>query len=321
MSTIKLIAGVVVGTILTVTLLIPVIMDYSDGENDSIYAFVIMGQSNAAYNNNVDVSVVNSDGDLTVQPANVSYFFGYNQTSPIKYNANHNLLKTAGLFPITDGTHFLIGGYEAPFSSIFYEKTGQKCMIINVGWDGQSVEMFQPGNEGYAYANDAVTEAISQATGMGFNVKYGGILWSQGEANRLDSVDDYEKWFTNVWKGVQKWGFDSLLISQTRSGQGGNASIAQEDLAQKIDGVYMATQVSNTFTIENGLMQTDNMHYTQAGRIIIAEDWADYYIDNLYEAPAESNGAIDNLFGAIPYIIIAAMIIACAGIAIKMKME
>lgn len=318
MDNIKLIVGLIVGLIVTASILIPVVTEYSDDDDDSIYAFVIMGQSNAAYNNNVDVETVNNDADLIVQPEDSSYFFGYSQTSPIKYNANHDLLKTAGLFPITDGSKFLIGGYEAPFSSIFYEKTGQKCLIINVGWDGQSVEMFQPGQEGYAYATFAVSEALSKASGQGYDVKYGGILWSQGEANRYDSVDDYEMWFKNVWSGVKKWGFSTLLISQTRTGQGGNASIAQEDLAQELNGVYMATKVANTFSIDGGTMQTDNMHYTQTGRIIIAEDWANYYIENLYDAPSESPG-LGNIIGVIPFIILAALLVAAVGIAIRSR--
>ena len=312
----KAILAVIVGAILTLTLLVPTVMDYSE-EGDEIYAFVIMGQSNAAYNNNVDVSVVNADSDLSVQPKDTSYFFGYNQTSPIKYNANHSLLKTCGLYPITNGTEFLIGGYEAPLSSIFYEKTGQKSMFINVGWDGQSVEMFQPGEEGYEYATDAVTEALSQARGQGYDVKYGGILWVQGEANRYDTVDDYEKWFKNVWKGVQKWGFTNMMISQTREGQGGNASIAQEDLAATVPGVYMATEVSNTFSIEAGTMQTDNMHYTQAGRIIIAEDVADFYLDNLYKAPTEGMDGTGEILATIPFIIVAALILGCVAIYAK----
>lgn len=308
----KAILAVIVGAVVALTLLVPTIMDYSEDQED-IYAFVIMGQSNAAYNNNVDVSVVNADTDLQVQPSDASYFFGYNQTSPIKYNANHSLLKTCGLFPITNGNEFIIGGYEAPFSSIFYEKTGQKSLYINVGWNGQSVEVFQPGEEGYEYATAAVNEAISQATGLGYHVKYGGVLWSQGEANRLDTVDEYENWFKNVWKGIQKWGFSDVMISQTREGQGGNASIAQENLAADLSGVYMATEVSNTFTLEAGTMQSDNMHYTQKGRIIIAEDVADFYIDNLYEAPTEPVNGAGTIMAAIPIIVIVALIMVAIG--------
>lgn len=313
---IKAILTVIVGAVVTLTLLVPTIIDYSE-DQEEIYAFVIMGQSNAAYNNNVDVSVVNADTDLQVQPSDASYFFGYNQTSPIKYNANHSLLKTCGLFPITNGTDFLIGGYEAPFSSIFYEQTGQRCLMINVGWDGQSVEMFQPGQEGYAFASAAVNEVISQARGQGFDVKYGGVLWAQGEANRYDTVDEYENWFKNVWKGIQKWGFSDIMISQTREGQGGNASIAQEELAATLPGVYMATEVSNTFTLDAGTMQSDNMHYTQKGRIIIAEDVADFYLDNLYKAPTEQINGTGSIMAAIPFVVIAALILGCVAISAK----
>lgn len=74
----------------------------------------------------------------------------------------------------------------------------------------------------------------------------------------------------------------TIMISQTRDLSGtSNAVTAQKELAQSLADVYLATDIADTFTVANGKMVSDDLHYSQLGDNDIGVAFADYYYSNI----------------------------------------
>lgn len=190
---------------------------------------------------------------------------------------------TAGLEPAmrpmvsVDGV--AMTGNKAPaFAATANEITGNKTYWICGGLPGVSVGYFDPnGSAGWNYMKGVVSNAMNAIDSKLFEVHTICYMWVQGETDADMSVERYKEIFLRIHDamlgGRLGWDFGHCFISLITSQHGGNARQAQLDLAQEYpETITIATEVADTFTIDNGLMGADGLHYTQMGNNIIGAD-------------------------------------------------
>ena len=302
--------GIVVAIITVAAVLTPVILeieDEDDGKED-MYVFMITGQSNSAYRN-ANVSVVNDEVEKI--PFGSAYYIGTSERPPASKPSDwQTQIANWGMYSMNnpDGS-WHIGNYEPELASIFYQTTGKKCLIINAGWDSASINACQPGEYLNTYVKAMFNKAMSLIPDV-YNVKIGCIFWSQGEADDTMTINEYKSKFIRMWNDYRRtMGWDAILMAQTKYDQSPITPTAQEQL-DGIDHIYLATKITQTFTIENGLMGNDNQHYSQKGRILVAEDWMNYYLSNEYsESPPITNSSFKTIIGVIPILVVMGLII------------
>lgn len=317
----KLILTSTICVALLALVVIPVIDTATDEppETDDLYVFVLAGQSNAAYYNS-NVTVANDN-----PPIKDDYAFYYGTDSaPINCGTIANMdydttLNSYNIHSMTDSEGiFTIGNIEAPFASKFVNDTNQKCLIINTGIGGISINSYVPGQIGFNYASDIIADALSKIPDS-YNVVKTGIIWIQGESNNALAIDTYINQFKAMFNGFKSIGFEAAYISQTRAINGGNATIAQEIIANTVSGAYIASDAASDFTIDNGMMDADNLHYTQLGDNVIGNDIASFVIQKR-NMPTEMNQGLESLIMIIPLIVTVA-IIMLIGTAIVTRRE
>lgn len=279
----------IIAVVLAVVIAVPVIaagvivIDDMEANPDAVNVFLLAGQSNAQYFR-TDVTVANAE--LASIPDDSAYYYGTDEM-PLSPGAWSNMnydttLESYSIHPMVNGGEYTIGGVEAALASGFVTDTGEKCLVINVGIGGVSVGMYTPGGLAYDYAKKVFFNAISKCP-SDWVLNKCSVVWIQGEANTSTPVAEYMEDFIIMWDAMRStFGFDSILISKVRAVNGVNSSVAQIYLADSVPGVYMATEVSDTFTIDNGLMTSDDLHYSQKGDNLIGVAVANYYYDHLY---------------------------------------
>ena len=312
MRGITLLIGVVVGIVLISAVAIPIIGEATGkpAPNDDLYVFMLAGQSNSAYYN-ADVSVVNEE----VAPITDGFSFYYGtESAPINCGVINNMqydttLESYGIYSMTnsDGT-FRIGNIEAPFASDFVNKTNQKILIVNTGIGGVSINSYVPSTVGYEYAAKIFGDAISKIP-EGLNPKLAGIIWIQGESDAALNVELYITQFGKMFDGFKTdLGLKKIYISETRPLNGGNASVAQTIIPDRISNAYLATDASADFSISGGPIANDTLHYTQKGDDILGRDLAEYVIDSM-GLKTGLEGPVKSLIGLLPLLLVMGIVL------------
>lgn len=310
----KLIA-IVCGVLLCVCLLPISIEHINEMDKENMTVMVLMGQSNSAYNYSYGGNLADVRADVPCIPEGVAYFYGI--SSPVNRESTYgdatlSHISEFGLHDMVVDSQWSIYSLEPSIAHAFYDATGEKCLIINVGIGGISVSSLTPSGANYSYAHTIIEDAINKIPSE-YNVIMGPIFWLQGERDKNMAVDTYKETFTTVWDNFRdEFGFNSILISQTREANGLNATTAQAELAGSNE-VYLATTLSQTFTLDNGLMYSDDVHYSQKGKDLIGNALGEYYADNLYTVEKVHNQYF-SLMSIIPILIIIGLIAALSGI-------
>ena len=164
-----------------------------------------------------------------------------------------------------------VGGYEAPLAYGISEYLDTDVLIINVGISSASVDYLRPYSVGFAYVNQVIFRALAIVQ-QDYRIERLAYAWMQGEADARMSISEYCHKFMDINRWYDAMGFDSCYLVQTRPSDGGNASVAQLILSEKSDRVILASTAPQTFTIDNGMMVADDLHYSQKGRLTIASD-------------------------------------------------
>lgn len=282
------VAGCIVAMILVV-IGVPIVIDSVESVDEDLTVFVLMGQSNSAHNYNYGGNLAIVREDVPLIPENKAYYFG--MSAPTSKEASNgrwrDMIDASYMHSMVRDGEWAIYSLEPSLGQTFYDYTGKKCLIINVGVGGISIDTLLPGGDTYEYATLMIDTALSRIP-SNYRIDMGCIFWLQGERNKNSEIDWYKEKFTEVWDNFRSmYGFESIVISQTRAQNGGNATIAQAELAGS-NGVYMGTTLSQTFTLENGLMYSDDVHYSQKGKDLIGSALMTYYCENLYESPSKS---------------------------------
>lgn len=304
---------------LVALVVVPVIDNcITPSESDDIYVFVLTGQSNSAYYS-YDVDVANAELPHIEQGKAYYYgtaekpiYYGISPTQPIyditfESYAIHDMVDSNG--------DYVIGNIEAAFASEFVKETGKKIAIINTGIGGQSIAQMMPGQLGNDWNDEVFTRAIAGVEALGYNVKYGSLLFIQGETDTSMAVNTYKADFEAMLNSyTETTSCETLILSLVRPVNAVNSSTAQIQLAEELSNVYMGSTASTTFTVANGLMDSDNLHYSQYGDDIIGPQLAECYINTVNPAVISTEDrAISSLVGIIPALIIMAVLAAFAG--------
>lgn len=304
----------VIGVILLGSLLVPVLNDstHAPAESNELNVFVLAGQSNAAYYNE-NVTIANENAPIK---DNFAFYYGTSE-APINCGVINDMsydttFESYGIYSMTnsDGS-FRVGNIEAPFSSYFVNETNQKILIINTGIGGVSINSYVPGTVGFDYAEDIVTDALSKIPSE-FSPVLRGVLWVQGESDAALNVNTYIQKFGEMAAGFKTLGFNGVFISETKPANGGNASFAQTLIPDEIKAAYLVTDVASTFEVSNGLLASDNLHYTQKADNILGKVFAEYII-GVYSFDTGALKDYTGLLFAVPIIVIAALVMGAAG--------
>lgn len=273
---------VAVSVLLIVTLVIPATEttyypNVSGEETDDLDVFLLIGQSNAATGNQ-------NPAEASPKPEiDRAYYFG-TATDAIYYPENvvesgSYSLEGMGIYSMnTDGGE-LLGNIDAPFAAKYGKLSGNKVLVINGAVPGTEVSQWQNGQPVYQYAKTVFDTAMAAIPDGFTSVTLKSVLWVQGENNAYTNVDSYMTQFVAMWESIKTWDysgqhFGSIVINQVGKSVAPNPYLAQSKLAAEYSDIYLGCTAASTFTIDNGLMGTDTIHYTQKGDNIIGTDLA-----------------------------------------------
>lgn len=269
--------------------------------------FVLWGQSNAAYYQE-DVSIVNKECTKCTSRA---YYFGtlseplaILSPSPLSTNLDDCTIQSSAN---PDGS-WRIGNIEAPFESVIckFNEEHSRPYVINVGVGGQRLEYFTQGNPGYTLINSAIPAAISSIDLDHFEISYGAWIMCQGEANTSTSIAQYISDFEEVRTTLSGLSFNEGLIIQTVEKDGVNSSVAQSIIVDSYSGVYWGSTKTQGFSIANGLLVSDDKHYSQKGDNILGADCAETWLrlsGNNFEYTGQSL-----VYAIVPLVILAILV-------------
>lgn len=246
----------------------------------TLHVFMFAGQSNAAYWAGVDPSVESPTPYL-----GSSYYYGTDSAQ-----SNKNLGEvTYSFHAMTDPAtgQSILGGIDAPFAATLYNDLGWKTYIINCAVGGSSIVSWLPDGDNYEYAAALFDDAWSSIDTAYFDPVIESYLWIQGESNATMSVSLYETDFLAMHEALidgsfsAHGAFKSALISKVREQNALNPSIAQLLLAKEYPTIFCGSELADTFSVANGLLLSDGLHYSQLGRNMLGIALGDYYSANM----------------------------------------
>lgn len=280
-----------------------------DVDKADLDLILIWGQSNASYRNAVVSEAINPG-------LNAGYYFGQDDQLGSAAGEGETDPATCDFYTLVDDDGALrIGDMGPALAKAYHEKTGHKAYLVNAAIGNKWILLFIPYEQMWTYCDNIVSAAINAVDLSKFDLHLVGYVWSQGEANASNSVLDYKTWFmmsyNSMASGVLSGHvFDKVFIIETKPQDGGNATIAQRELAAEYDGVYMGSTAPESFTVENGLMGTDGLHYSQLGKNIIGTQVGGVIGDTVSPPTTDYS----SLLYTIPVVILAALLIAVYGL-------
>lgn len=295
----KGLVAAVVG-IAVVVILIGSLVPLYDLQSDSetLDVFIIDGQSNAAYLNetgSVDLDVVNS---TLGTPDHDLYYYG-NSTRPTMFSDSDTDYQIRSIY---SSGEYVVGGLVAPFAYYLSESQGRDILVLDVGISAQSITNLVPGSTGGDWKVDVIADALDAVSGYD-HINMIGWTWLQGESDTSMAVSTYKSYFLDLEDYYKSIGCPNCYIVKTRDAYGGNATIAQTQLIASNAYIHLGTDMTEEFTGTDYMI--DNLHYTQAARILIAEAVSEVI-------PVKSYGdwdSVNPLMAAIPMVLIIAVLL------------
>lgn len=301
MSTVRNVVLISIVVILLGSLMVPVISDAA--ENSVVDVIIVDGQSNAEDWGSFSTQI----NDLyTETPVKALYYYG-SPTTTTHYSDSSAVSATYGLQPMYKEDKWVIGGYGPALCNEYAAKTGHEVCYINIGYSGQSIQTLAPNGSVGTWGFKILGDALNLIKSKYDDVNVLGWIWAQGEADKEMAVATYTQYFEAVQAKFSEYGANKCYIVHTREYYGGNATTAQAQIAEDDPNVTMTCMFTEDFTVANGELRDDGaIHYSQKGRIIIAEELAKVI-------PKSPNGAQFSLYYAIPVVVIAALLVGVVG--------
>lgn len=272
---IGIVLGAFVAIVIAGSVLAPIVSESSDGDY-TLEVLVIAGQSNAAYGGFVNPTLVNTE---IPQPSTNVYYYG-TASQPIWYGYPSNptydtTFESYDIYSMVDDGKWIIGGYEPGMAYAISEKSNCDVLVINVGISSANIQYLQPTSDGGIYVKNVIDDALSKVDSK-YKIDKVGYMWLQGESNYSTAINTYISDFDVINDWYHSEGFNVCYMVQTRPYNGGNASTAQLQICANDPTVVLASTAPDSFTVDNGLMVSDNLHYSQAGRDVIVNDVASF---------------------------------------------
>lgn len=172
------------------------------------------------------------------------------------------------------------GNLEASFGKTLYDLTGEKVLMVNAGVSGRKMETFLPLNgESYQYISKVWQIIQRYINDDKFQSRYEprvkSYIWAQGESDPDTDIGVYKNDYMRLHEMLTSpdYGFKYGFIIKVRT-IFPNSAEAQEELASENKDIAIATRSSDHFTVENGKMRFDNLHYSQIGDNLLGEETA-----------------------------------------------
>lgn len=274
---------------------------------EELDVFVIAGQSNTYPWVYLDPTTADP-----IPEAGHGFYFG--TTSNPTYSKSFDL-DACDMYDINNEGSARIGGLFPSFAAAYYEKTHRDVYLIDTGISGVSITTYLPGGENYDWPGEVITAALSHVPSS-YQVNLMGYVWIQGETDGPEPVQTYEMQMLQLYEEYNSnypVKLPTCYICKVKAGIGKNAAIAQEWLAENYEQFVMASTLPDTFTVDNGLMASDNIHYSQAGFNALGVDLVDHI-----PAPAEAPD-YSSLYMVIIPIFIAGIIMAAVAMLYKSR--
>lgn len=267
---------------------------------------VALGQSNNAY--------AEADPSAAICPEiGMAYYYG-TATQPI---VGSNSYLDGDMYPMvtTPGTP-VIGDKAPPFCAQYCAHTYHKVYYINGSWPGRSITTWQPGETSYVAAQTNIANAMAAVDLDKYNVSSKGYTWIQGEHDGNMPAMTYYDYFLTMHESILSGGLgidlDHCFLSKVKNTYAGSAN-AQMLLAKNIDTITMSTEIADTFTIADGMLASDGIHYLQKADNLIGTALGKSAA-NFYYPPVIEDNEYTNLILVLPAIFVIAIVLVAVRI-------
>lgn len=251
---------------------------YEDGTSEQVTVrkgvldlFLFAGQSNAAYSQ-VPGSVDPSSASPVPVPG-TGYYFGLESRYDRLFDSTTPIFRS-----LTDSDGGSAIGDKAPsFAASYNEATGSRVYFVCVAISGQSISNMDPnGGAGWDYAVRVVSAALEAVDDDLFILNPRGYIWIQGESDVSMSAEEYAGRFDEMNSRIQSggWGIpmDHCFVSKLNSSYASAGSVLGMDMVVASDASVTYAASAWDFSISDGTMCDDGIHYTQAGDNIIGSE-------------------------------------------------
>lgn len=172
------------------------------------------------------------------------------------------------------------GNLEAALGKNLYDLTGEKVLLVNAGVSGKKIDTFVPlQGESYKYM-DKVWQDINRIIHekefqKHYEPRLKSYIWAQGESDKNTAIGSYKNDYMKLHEILTSldYGLEYGFIIKVRDVYE-NPSKAQEELANENEDIYISTTSSDFFSVENGKMRFDDLHYSQVGDNVLGEETA-----------------------------------------------
>ena len=286
---------VVISCLVLVCVLIPVTSNITD--ENVLDVIMVDGQSNGDYvQNRQDIINLTVTNEELGEPKHKALYYGSSNASENHVSSSFSIKEM-----YRDGK-WAIGAHEAGLAYYLMEKDDRDVLVLNIAYSGKNIEYLSEGN-GWIQGKEVLTKAIADVKKSYDRIEYVGWVMIHGEADKNMPIDYYEDHFMILDGNLKKYGFEECYIVLPRI-VGSNSYNAMLDLAEKHEDIHIATGITSTFTTENGLLCSDNIHYTQLGRILIDEAVVEYIPKSNTDA-----SALNMIINTIPIFVAIGIII------------
>lgn len=220
---------------------------------------------------------------LITGQSNASYYYAEPElaTSTKPGTAYHysELIGGVEICPMNDENGAMNrGNIEASLGKALYDLTGEKVLMINAGVSGRKMETFVPlQGKSYQYISKVWQIIQRYINDEEFESHYESRLrsyiWAQGESDKNTNIGAYKNDYMKLHEILTSsdYGFDYGFIIKARS-IFSNSAEAQEELSSENQDIAIATRSSDHFSVENGKMRFDDLHYSQIGDNLLGDE-------------------------------------------------
>lgn len=283
--------------IITITVIVvPVVETSSLDSVSTIDILLIDGQSNGAYY---------ASNTTRCDPAVVNQELGAPEYKALYYGTQSGSSRVVGedttIRSMYRSGEWKIGGEEAGLAYYLMQKNHRDVLVLNIARGATGIEELATG-ETWTDGKAVIEAALAKIDTMYEAKNFVGWIMIHGEADRNQSKAYYKQYFSILDNNLDKLGFEQCYFALPRYSWGLNAYDAMKELAAANPDIHIATDITETFTQANGLLNSDNLHYTQKGRTVLAKA----IVAAIPANPNEDSG--NDLFLIIPVLLFVGVI-------------
>ena len=294
---IKTIIILAVAILIIASVTLPITESITHDDGTAVDVLLIDGQSNGAYYTNTpsrcDPAVVNEE---LGKPEYKALYYG------TEAGSSRTVTDDTDIREMYRGGEWKIGGEEAGLAFYLMQKNHRDVLVLNIAKGATGIQELATGDT-WDYGKEVINTALSEMNRTYDEVNIVSWIMIHGEHDKNQSIAYYEQYFNILQDNLSDLGFKKCIIVLPRYSQGLNAYDAMIDLAKK-DADISITKVTANFTVSNGLLNDDDLHYTQMGRLVISKA-----VINMIPANTNYNAEYSLLLGIVPIVMIMSVVL------------